>query len=364
MKKFIAVCFLLSVAQLTLAQQFRLSLLATDGVNSKPLTFGIHPAGTNGYDSGLDTLAPPSPPAGSFDARLRYPELGGSEDYFVDIRSNVAAPDTFYVHYAPATGSSVVTISWDAAQFGTLANTFIITDNINGALFSMDMKSRQRIRSDTASGLVTSSFRLIITPPFVPVQLASFIGRVINQDGHVRLDWRTISETNNYGFFVQKSQSSTAGFSDISDLIPGNGTTLEPHDYTWTDVHTSSGTWYYRLKQVDLSNAVHYTDPIAMIPSTGVRSQALPSEFGLKQNFPNPFNPTTVIEYALPKQSHVKIDIYNILGQPLATLLDAVRPAGYHTVTFNGQGYSSGMYFYRLKTEGKQVFLKKMILMK
>jgi hypothetical protein len=197
----------------------------------------------------------------------------------------------------------------------------------------------------------------------LPIQLASFTGTVL-QNGHVRLDWSTISETNNFGFEVQKAQDSAYNFVTIpNSFIPGAGTTLEPQHYTYTDVTATPGNWFYRLKQIDMDATVHYTDPIQLDIITSVEERPLPTEFALDQNYPNPFNPSTTIEFALPKQSHVVLEVYNVIGQRVATLVDEVRDIGYHKVRFDATGIASGMYFYRLITN-ETSFLKRMILLK
>ena len=92
-------------------------------------------------------------------------------------------------------------------------------------------------------------------------------------------------------------------------------------------------------------------------------NQAIPVAYALDQNYPNPFNPLTSIKFALPKSGHVKIEIYNILGQRVMTLFDGNKEAGYHIVKFNAGGLASGLYFYRLESKGYSA-IKKMILMK
>jgi hypothetical protein len=89
----------------------------------------------------------------------------------------------------------------------------------------------------------------------------------------------------------------------------------------------------------------------------------LPTEYELKQNYPNPFNPTTAITLALPVGSHVKLEIYNILGQQVITLADKYMAAGYHTITWNAGNAASGIYFYKLQTD-EFTDQKKMILLK
>lgn len=81
-----------------------------------------------------------------------------------------------------------------------------------------------------------------------------------------------------------------------------------------------------------------------------VRAAEVPSEFGLAQNHPNPFNPTTMVNFAMPQAGHVSVRVYNLLGQEVATLVNEVRDAGNHTVTFNGAGLSSGVYLYVMQS--------------
>jgi len=99
--------------------------------------------------------------------------------------------------------------------------------------------------------------------------------------------------------------------------------------------------------------------------TTGVReiSGVRPVEYELRQNYPNPFNPGTRIEYSVPKYSHVSLKVYNILGQEVATLLDGPQQAGNYVFTFDGAGLSSGVYMYRLESEGTFI-TKKFVLMK
>ena len=80
---------------------------------------------------------------------------------------------------------------------------------------------------------------------------------------------------------------------------------------------------------------------------------AVPAEFSLSQNYPNPFNPTSVIQYGLPADAMVFLEVYNSLGQKVATLLDGRNEsAGFHQVTFNAAGFSSDIYLYRLRDAG------------
>jgi len=106
------------------------------------------------------------------------------------------------------------------------------------------------------------------------------------------------------------------------------------------------------------------------VDPTGVEDNVvdLPTEFGLSQNYPNPFNPTTEINFALPENSHVTLEVFNVLGQRVLTLIDSDMKAGYQSVTWNGkdnqnQSVSSGIYLYVLKA-GENTFTKKMMMLK
>jgi hypothetical protein len=97
-------------------------------------------------------------------------------------------------------------------------------------------------------------------------------------------------------------------------------------------------------------------------------SNQLPKEFELGQNHPNPFNPFTVIEFALPTASQVTVDIYNVLGQKVKTLVNEEMSAGYYSATWdgstdNGQSAASGIYFYKIEA-GKFQNTKKLMLLK
>lgn len=196
----------------------------------------------------------------------------------------------------------------------------------------------------------------------LPVELSSFTGTVVNNG--VRLDWTTASEVNNYGYYVQKRPTGGTEWNELANsFIPGHGTTNEPHHYTFTDTTALTTPTQYRLKQVDLDGAISFTDPIEVVSPTGVKETA-PFEFVLKQNYPNPFNPETNIKFSVEHAGRATLEIYNLLGQKVATLFDDVVEAGfYHTVKFNGRNLASGVYFYRLES-GYQADLKKLLLLK
>jgi hypothetical protein len=97
---------------------------------------------------------------------------------------------------------------------------------------------------------------------------------------------------------------------------------------------------------------------------TNVRDRDnLPASFMLSQNYPNPFNPTTKIVFTLSNRTEVRLEVFDVLGRKVATLVDGVQEAGRHLIDFDGSALNSGVYFYRLKA-GAEVQTKRMILVK
>lgn len=254
------------------------------------------------------------------------------------------------------TGSGTA-VPTSATLVGTLR--FTITD----ATKNHDITWNSAFSAFTDAG--GNAQNVILTDPSngpLPIQLSSFIASVATK-GQAQLIWTTLSEINNYGFEVQKAPDRSAAFESISgSFTPGSGTTSVKHDYAYVDRSYATGN-VYRLKQIDLNGSAHFTDLVDPLGVTGVAGKPMPTVYSLSQNYPNPFNPSTTIEFALPKDSRVTLDVYNIIGQKIMTLVDEVRPAGYHAVKLDGTNLASGLYLYRL-TAGQQTFIKKLLLMK
>jgi hypothetical protein len=94
-----------------------------------------------------------------------------------------------------------------------------------------------------------------------------------------------------------------------------------------------------------------------------ISGQAVPDNFVLSQNYPNPFNPSTTLQYSISKSSHVVLEVFNVLGQSVARLVDEPLAPGTYKTTFNASNLSSGVYIYRLQA-GDYVQTLKMVLMK
>ena len=127
----------------------------------------------------------------------------------------------------------------------------------------------------------------------------------------------------------------------------------------------SNNLYSWRMRAQNASGWGPYSEVRQFRPLyTGIdNEQAVPTEYSLSQNYPNPFNPSTQVTFGLPKESRVRLEIYNMLGERVMNVVDGPRAAGYHTVTVDASAFSAGVYLYRL-TAGETVMTRKMLLVK
>lgn len=176
----------------------------------------------------------------------------------------------------------------------------------------------------------------------VPVELTSFTAAYRNDV--VNLNWNTATETNNYGFEVERSIEHNGLWETIA-FVDGHGTSNSPHDYSYNDAPNADGASMiaYRLKQIDRDGTYEYSNTILVAIASKTTD--------VLYNFPNPFNPATNISFTLLQNDVVTLKVFNTAGKMVAQLHDNAKlNAGLHTVSFNGEGLPSGMYFYRLTT--------------
>jgi len=177
----------------------------------------------------------------------------------------------------------------------------------------------------------------------VPVELANFSAQVAAN--RVLLSWATVTESNNFGFEVQRCSDQTEWVK--IGFVRGHGTSTAPHSYTFADAaNLAPGVYSYRLKQLDTDGS--YT----IYPPIFVRAN-VPEGVQLAQNYPNPFNRATSIQYEVPAPGPVTLTIYNIQSHAIRTLVDEFSNPGYFIIQWDGldargQAVSSGNYFYKL----------------
>jgi len=211
-----------------------------------------------------------------------------------------------------------------------------------------------------------NDFALTDLTSALPVVIASFGGSSSVRD--VTLNWTTSREMNNSGFTIERrilTSLTTSSYSAWQQLasLPGHGNTNEPVNYTYTDKKLNVGTYQYRLKQTDYNgNSEYFT---LNNPENVVIGK--PGNADVSQNYPNPSNPKSKIDYQIPFDGKVSIKVYDVVGKEVVTLVDADLTAGYYTAEFDGTNLASGIYIYRILAETpgqKFAATKKMVLLK
>jgi hypothetical protein len=193
----------------------------------------------------------------------------------------------------------------------------------------------------------------------VPVALASF--EAAAGQGFIALNWVTASEINCHRWEIYRGRQEDGLYTEIGEL-PGHGSTETPHSYRWVDRQVVTGTTYfYKLRQMDLDGSWWWSHSVSA-------SSVLPKHYALSQNYPNPFNTNTQIRYQIPRDEHVSLKIFNLLGQEVRTLVDADQEASWHMVNWDGrddrdQEVATGLYFCRLEA-GDVCKTTKMMLIK
>jgi len=193
----------------------------------------------------------------------------------------------------------------------------------------------------------------------LPIELTYF--KSIERPDGLLLMWETATELENYGFTILRSETLESVKKDTSwtdvQFIEGAGTTTEVQYYEFLDRYASvAGTYAYKLKQIDFDGNISLFGPI-------IATKTAPEKSNLLNNYPNPFNPITTIPYELSRQSRVKIEVFDILGRRVTTLVNQTQAPGRYLVTFDGTRLASGSYIIRMVEDGK-AFYKKMLLVK
>ncbi|MEX2116016.1 MAG: T9SS type A sorting domain-containing protein [Bacteroidota bacterium] len=216
----------------------------------------------------------------------------------------------------------------------------------------------------------------------LPVTFSRFAANPMGND--VRLEWRTESETGNFGFEIERREmgqilTDTRRYESENDgvnsansspftlhpspswivvgFVPGSGTSSSPKDYSFVDQNVLPGRYAYRIKQIDHSGFFTYTSTLEI----GVGS--FPRGLILSQNYPNPFNPSTTVRFSSQKEERTSVRVYDLTGRLVRVLLDRIVQAGWHEIDFDAEGLPSGIYLARIEAGG-QIAVRKIVLAK
>ena len=200
----------------------------------------------------------------------------------------------------------------------------------------------------------------------LPITLATFRAQLNPGGSGIRLEWGTVSEVNNYGFYVQRREGSAGTYAEVlNSFVAGHGTTLEPQSYSFVDnTLPKAGQYVYRLKQVDLDGTEHLTEGVSVEATLTSVVEAAPLVFQLMQNYPNPFNPSTQVKFSVETTGKAVVKVYDVRGSEVATLFDGIAEAGrYYSAKLDAGQLATGIYIYRLTTD-KKSDVKKMLLLR
>ncbi len=323
-----------------------------------------------------------------------FPMGNGTDNRNVWISGNPSAGGTISVQHTNASGTTIISftensqsfdkrtnMSWSLASANGFTGTSLqlriqgsgipqinaVTDlniclasGIAGGTYSAPAGSTanpQVNRTGLSQTSLANTFYFAATSGSpLPVELSSFSAIVL--DNGVKLNWKTETEVNNYGFEIERLQDykieklqdwSTLGF------VEGNGNSNSPKNYSFMDDDLLAGKYSYRLKQIDTDGNFEYSKVIEV-------NLDMPAKFELSQNYPNPFNPGTTIKFTLPESGNVKLMVYNIIGEQVAELVNGFKEAGVHTINFDAENINSGIYFYTLETANNKASRKMIVL--
>ncbi len=245
--------------------------------------------------------------------------------------------------------------------FGSLAlNDSTVLDtarSISGLQGSQTYYWRVRNRTISGPGVFSAAWSFTTF-----LQLPSAVALVVPAD-------QEVIAADSVRFIWHRGESSVARYWLEIGFDPGFQ--FKTIDSSLTDttklVHglISNDLYSWRMRAHNASGWGPYSEVRQFRPLyTGVVNEAeVPADYSLSQNYPNPFNPSTQVTFGLPRESRVRLEVYNMLGERVMTVLDAARAAGYHTVTVDAAALSAGVYLYRL-IAGETVMTRKMLLLK
>lgn len=322
----------------------------------------VNSAGNEGYDATHNTLGAPSDgdsviavgAVGSSGTRSSFSSVGNTVDG--RIKPDVMAMGSGVTLASPFSNTTYTTGSGTSFSCPLAAGVAALILSFYPNLTAIQVRDAMR---NTASrnqnpdreygwGILNTLSAINYT---TPVELVSFQAEL--SEGEVLLSWLTATETNSYGFVIERAHDNSI-YSEIG-FVNSAGNSSSIKNYSFVDNIKAPGTYLYRLKQIDMDGTFEYSQAVEIILYN-------PREFELYQNYPNPFNPSTKVKFTLPFDSFVKIKLYDVLGNEVGLLMNDEVKAGEHEIVFSVNDLSvplsSGIYFLKLKAGDFQKSIK------
>ncbi|PKN78881.1 MAG: hypothetical protein CVU48_07010 [Candidatus Cloacimonetes bacterium HGW-Cloacimonetes-1] len=306
------------------------------------------------------------------------PAIGTYTDLTVEIDPDTATNDDFTVTVAEIASGLTYTIS--TPNNLALNGVYLLNHAGLSAAPTLAASIGTLVvdASDATASIVTISGisakgTLVITAEdggTLPVELSSFTAAISTQN-FVRLMWVTESETNVNGYYIYRNTTNDENSATlVSDMISATNTSQQA-SYQFLDKEVyEDGLYYYWLQSSDIdgSSTMHGPTSVLVNVTGGNTTPVVPLVTELQSVYPNPFNPSTSVRFAMATKANVSIDIYNVRGQLVRSLLNAEKNVGNHRIEWNGKdangnNCTTGIYYIKM-TSGKDSFLRKAVMIK
>lgn len=302
-----------------------------------------------------------------------YSGAGG----FADIPYYVLDPSQFFYSigtvetriYVPGSGWTQWRAGRSGNYYGTKAGSYVI-------------EARVWVYHDAGGGsnyyIYSTDINFSVLDNYAPSAPQDLTVSAIGGQGvsYPKLEWNLNTEDDveeaSQGYFIERRLDvlGNGNWSSWAELGNVSGLTNTYIDYTISDAGSGPSKAQYRIRAKDINNnhsnyssviEINYgTSQQKISPTSDLK---LPEAYSINQNFPNPFNPITSIYYSVLNKGLVKLKVYDLLGNEIATLVDEEKEKGIYTVNFNGNNFSSGAYIYIIRVNNF-VASKKMLLVK
>lgn len=277
------------------------------------------------------------------------PPVGGTDRYsvFEGRTLNVPAPGLLGNDY-DADGDDITATGYSSPSDGSVSlNTAgAITYTPNPGFTGTDSFTYSIQDSQGNYATNSTTVKIVVADDAVlPVELANL--EASSDDDRVVLTWKTLSEKNNDRFEVQRQIGENAPFERIG-TVKGAGTTTEATDYRYADeLPFAADGATYRLRQVDVDGTATLSNPIEV-------QRGAPSALALLGTAPHPVSTQAEVVYTLPKAADIRLEVFDMLGRRVATLVDGRETAGRKTYSMTPRGISSGTYLLVLTANGER----------
>ncbi len=329
-------------------------------------------------DDDETTVGPATPGVDASTSALALDEGGGSGTYTLVLRTDPGGAVTVTPSSSDAgavTVSGALTFNpsnWETPQAVTVTPVDDADADDEAITITHAVSGYGNIASGPQIAVTVDDDETPVTPPVnpgTPSVDASTNALALDEGGNSGT-YTLVLRTNPGGAVTVTPSSSDAGAVTVSGPLAFNASNWEtPQTVTVTPVDDNDAD----DEAVTITHAITGYGNLTTGPEIAVtvddndivtaREEEIPTLFALKQNYPNPFNPLTTVEFSLDKAQHVRLAVYDLLGQEVRVLSDGVRPAGRYRIPFDASDLASGTYLYSLRSE-EEVAIKTMVLLK